>query len=298
MKKNKINFGTLLTNFTLIILSLSCIIPMIMLVSISLSDEALINKQGYGIFPRGWDTSAYEYLFANPESLIDAYKVTAFTSFLGTLLSLIVMSMAAYPLSRSCFKWRKGFNFYFYFTMLFGGGMVPLYILNTQYLKMGNTIWVYIFPTLVNVWYMFILRTFYKSIPEGLIESAYIDGASEFKIYWSIMLPLSKPSLATIALFTILTKWNNWHTSLLYITNPKLETLQYLLQKILQNVQFLKQNMLVMPGSAYESVVENDLPTESLRMAMAVLAAGPMVFVFPFFQKYFVRGLTVGSIKG
>jgi len=295
--KKKISFGNLLANFVLILLSLCCIIPIVMIVSISLSDESLINSMGYSILPRGFDTTAYEYIFENPKMLTDAYIVTIFTTIVGTVLSLVVMSMGAYPLARRSFLWKKGFNFYFYFTMLFSGGMVPLYILNTQYLKMGNTIWIYIFPALINVWYMFILRTFYKSIPEALIESAYIDGASEMKIYWSIMLPLSKPSLATIALFTLLGKWNDWNTSLLYITEDNLVTLQYLLQNILNNLQLLKENMLRMPASALESM-ETSVPSETLRMAMAVMAMGPMVFVFPFFQKYFVRGLTVGGVKG
>ncbi len=297
MKKKKITLGTFILNLILIILSLCCIIPMIILISISFSDEMLINKLGYSIFPRGFDTSAYAFIFTNPKTILTAYGVTAFETFLGTFLSVLVISMGAYPLSRRTFIWRKGFNFYFYFTMLFGGGMVPLYILNTQYLHLGNSIWVYIFPSIVNVWYMFIIRTFYTSIPEALIESAYLDGASEMKIYYSIMLPLSKPAIATISLFLVLVKWNDWNTSLLYITDPNLETLQYLLQKILTNVQLLKDSMMIMPASAIESM-STDVPTETLRMAMAVLAAGPMTLVFPFFQKYFVKGLTIGSVKG
>lgn len=295
MKKK--NCGNIFANIIMILLSLSCIIPVIILISISVSDENLINELGYSVFPRGISFTAYAYIFENPGMLIDAYAVTIFETVIGTLLSVIIMSMAAYSLSRRNFKIRKGVNFYFYFTMLFSGGMVPSYILITQYLKLGDSIWVYIIPSLVNVWYMFLIRTFFKGIPEALVESAYLDGAGEFKIYWSIMLPLSKPVIATVALFTVLARWNDWNTSLLYINNDKLVTLQYLLQKILKNLQLLKDNMLYMPSSAVESMT-TDVPTETLRMAMAVMAAGPVMFVFPFFQKYFVRGLTVGSVKG
>jgi len=295
--KKKMTFGYLCLNIMMIILSLSCILPVIILISISISQEELIATLGYSLFPRGVDFTAYAYIFENPKMIVDAYGVTIFSSVVGTVLSVFIMSMAAYSLSRNSFKMRKALNFYFYFTMLFSGGLVPTYIFNTQYYHLGDTLWIYIIPSLVNVWYMFLIRTFFKGIPDALVESAYLDGAGEFKIYYSIMLPLSKPVIATVSLFTVLNKWNDWNTSLLYINNERLVTLQYLLQKILKNLQLLKENMLNMPASAIESMTA-EMPTETLRMAMAVVAAGPMLFVFPLFQKYFVRGLTVGSVKG
>ncbi len=296
-KLKSIKISRILLNAVLIIFSLSCIVPFLVLISISFSEEMLINRFGYSVLPRGFDITAYAYIFKNPSVLLDAYMVTILSAVAGTLLSVTVMSLAAYPLSRDYLKHKKVITYYIFFTMLFSGGLVPSYILITQYLKLGNSFYVYVIPGLVNVWYIFLLRTFFKGIPTSLIESAHLDGASEIKIFIFVIIPLSKPVLATIALFGVLTRWNDWYTSLLYISNQRLYTLQYLLQKILINLQTLKDNMLNMPSFAVEESMVN-LPSETLRMAMAVVAAGPMILVFPFFQKYFVRGLIIGSIKG
>jgi len=283
-------------NVFFIVFCLAFIIPFIYLLSLSVTDEAAIISGGYKMIPESISFEAYRQIFRNPTKIIDGYKITIGMSLLGTLLSMVVMTMAAYPLSRTQFKYRQGITFFFYFTMLFSGGLIPSYIVNTRYLHLSNSFWVYIFPQLASAYYILIMRTFFRSLPASLMEAAKIDGAGELKIMWKVALPLSKPILATVSLLLLLAKWNDWNTTLIYITDEKLYTLQYLLQKIIREDQFIQQmsensNLLIdLSGS-------KSAPIESMRFAMAVIAAGPMLVVFPFFQKYFTRGLTIGAVK-
>lgn len=286
--------GQVLLNFFVVLLCLCIILPFILVVSVSLSNEKDIILGGYKFIPENIDFSAYKYVFRNPKSILDAYKVTTVFSLLTMVLSLLCTSLAAWPLTRKSLKCRNKISFYFYFTMLFSGGLVPTYILYTQYLNLDDTIWVYILPALVNPWYLFMVRTFFADIPEAIIESAYIDGANEYTIFFRFVLPLSKPVLATIALFVFLGKWNDWYTSMLYINKENLVSLQYLLQRIMKNLEAL-QNASMMGSTIVNSA---DIPSETTRMAMAIVVAGPVLVIFPFFQKYFVRGMTVGSVKG
>lgn len=278
-----------------ILLCAAVIIPFLMLVSISFSSEKSVIEYGYGLIPKEFSLDAYKYVFKNPKAIIDAYKVTAIFSISKMVLAVVFTSMIAYPLSRRNLKGRRAISFYLYFTMLFGGGLVPTYILITQYLHLGDTMWVYILPGLVSPWYVFMMRTFFQDLPEEMIESAVIDGAGEYTIYAKFIIPLSKPVLATIGLMTFLAMWNDWYTSMLYINKQELESLQYLLQKIMLNLKLL-QDSSMNPGASMVSL--KDIPSETVRMAMAIVVAGPALVVFPFFQKYFVRGLTVGSVKG
>lgn len=209
------------------------------------------------------------------------------------VLGVLFMAMIAYPLSRKSLRGRGAINFYLYFTMLFSGGLVPTYIIISSMLHLNNTMWVYILPALISPWYTFMMRTFFSGIPGEIIESSTIDGASEYKIFFGMILPLSKPVLATVALFMFLGQWNNWYTALIYITRQELYSLQYLLQSIMENINMLKQN----PQMA-NMMEKSDIPSETVQMAMAVVVAGPALLIFPFFQKYFVKGLTVGSVKG
>lgn len=287
--------GRVAIHTILILLSVVFIVPILILISTSISSEAQIAGYGYSIFPRLIDFTAYRYIFKNPASIISGYKVTIIVSVVGTLAGMMIMMMCAYALSRRHFKYRRIVNFYLFFTMLFGGGLIPTYILTTQYLHLQNTMWVIILSQLVNVWYVFILRTFIKDIPEAIIESAMIDGASEFKIFLYIILPMSKPAIATIGLFTLLAYWNEWMTALLYINKPELYTLQYLLQKIMLNLQAMLQNMNKVPSNM---ATTEAIPSETARMAMVIIAAGPMIVIMPFFQKYFTRGMTIGAVKG
>ena len=290
MKKS----GQIILNFVIAVICLCIIIPFFMLVSISLTNEKEIAMEGYKLIPKHIDLSAYKYIFSNPHSILNAYKVTFTFSVISMALTTLLTAMAAYPLvSRQMIAKRK-ISFYYYFTMLFNGGMVPTYILITRYLHLDDNILVYILPTLVSPWNIFVMRTFFKDIPPAILESATIDGANEYTIFFKIIIPLSKPVLATIALLTFLAKWNDWFTSMLYINNQDLLSLQYLLQRILKNLDVLQST-----NSSASAVNMNiaDIPTEATRMAMAVIAAGPALLVFPFFQKYFVKGLTVGSVK-
>ena len=294
-KKNSI--GHILINIFFIIFSLSFVLPFLLVVSISISNEAMVVNNGYSLFPKMIDLTAYKFIFTNPLQLIDSYKVTALTAIVGTIFSVLIMALIAYPLSRQSFIFRKGITFFIFFTMLFGGGLIPTYILITQYLGMGDSIWVYIFPSLVSAWYIIILRTFFQSLPPSLIESAKIDGATELTIFYRIIIPLSKPVLATVALFTLLNKWNDWYTSLIYIRSKELYTLQFLLQRILRDAQFVKDMTRDIPVGI-DIRNSNDSPIETMKFAMCIIAAGPMLLVFPFFQKYFTKGLTVGAVKG
>lgn len=285
-----------LINAFFIIFSLAFIIPFIYLLSLSVTDESAIASGGYKMIPESFSFEAYRQIFRNPTKIINAYQVTILMSLIGTGLSMVVMTLIAYPLSRTQFKYRQGITFFVYFTMLFSGGLIPSYIVNTRYLGLGNSFWVYIFPNLASAYYILIMRTFFKSLPSTLMEAAKIDGAGELKIMWKVALPLSKPIIATVSLLLLLAKWNDWNTTLIYITDQKLYTLQYLLQKILREDQFIQQmsenNNLMIDLSESRSA-----PIESMRFAMAVIAAGPMLVVFPFFQKYFTRGLTIGAVK-
>ena len=282
-------------NLILILLCACIILPFLLLVSTSISNEQDIGFYGYQLIPRNIDFSAYKYVFRNPGAIIDAYKLTAFVSATHTLLSLILIALIAYPLSRPRFKYRVQLSFFLYFTCLFSGGLVPSYILMTQYLHLDDTIWIYIIPGLVKPWFVFMMRTFFQGIPNEISESAYLDGASELTILIKMIIPLSKPVIATLALKTFLGMWNNWQVSMLYINNEKLISLQYLLQKILLNIKLLQENNNIYIS---DMISMESIPTETVRMAMAIVVAGPALIIFPFFQKYFVKGLTVGSVKG
>lgn len=277
-----------------IIVSAIMILPLLLVLSVSFSDEMDIAKYGYKLIPMNFSTEAYRYLFNNPGAIINGYMVTIFISVVTMVVSVLLMSMIAYALSRDIMMFKSGISFYLYFTMLFGGGMVPTYILMTQYLHLTDNILVYILPALISPWYVFMMRTYMRDLPGALVESAYIDGANEYTIYFRIILPLSLPALATIGLFVFLNQWNSWYPSLLYINNPKLHTLQYQLQRIMQNIQLLQQESVGFEGM----LSRKDIPSETVRMAMVIVVAGPALVIFPFFQKYFVEGLTVGSVKG
>lgn len=292
MKKKELN-GQIILGLIFIISCVLIIIPFLLVVSVSLSKESDIIDSGYRMLPLHFDGAAYKYLFKNPKAILNAYKVTAIFSVAATVLSVLLMCMLAYGLAKPRLKGKNGMSFFIYFTMLFNGGLVSTYILITQYLHLGDTIWVYILPGLISPWYVFMIRTFFNGLPYEICESAMIDGASEYRIFFGMVLPLSKPVIATVALFVLLGKWNDWMTSMLYIDNEDLISLQYLLQRIMNNIKILQEN-----EQAQNLISSADIPSETIRMAMAVVVAGPALLVFPFFQKYFVKGLTVGSVKG
>lgn len=271
------------------------IIPFLVLVAVSFSEEKDILANGYKLIPENFSLTAYRYVLKNPHLILQAYKVTALFSAATTVLSLLFMSLLAYPLSRNDLPGRNVINFLIFFTMLFSGGLVPTYLLNTKYLHIDDSMWIYILPSLVNVWNVFMLRTFFKGLPDSIVEAAMIDGASQTRTLFGIVIPLSKPVIATVALLTFLAKWNSWFESMLYIKNQDLVSLQYFLQRIMRNIQLMKE---ASESGLQMNQSSMDIPGETARMAMAVLVAGPALFIFPFFQKYFVKGLTVGGVKG
>jgi putative aldouronate transport system permease protein len=287
---------TVITVFFALV-SLLFLVPLLLVISSSLSADADIRNYGYMLIPKVLDTTAYGAIFSSPGKILQAYKITFLISIVGAFLSTLVMGLVAYPLSRQDFAYRKPITFYIFVTMLVSGGLIPSYILIMQYLKMGNSFWVYIIPSLASAWYIIIMRTFFQSIPASLIESAKIDGARELRIFAQIIVPLSKPVIATIALFSLLGRWNEWQATLLYIRDERLYTLQFLLQRILREAEFTKNFISQLPGTMAASLGKN-MPTLSMRYAMTVVAAGPMLVVFPFFQRYFTQGLTIGAVKG
>ena len=275
--------------------SIICVLPLIMVISASLTSEMDLANYGFSLFPRKISFEAYNYLFKHPNVVINAYKVTIFTTVVGTFLSVLFMSMTAYCLARSNFKFKGLLTFFIFFPYLFNGGLVPSYIINTKYLRLGDNILVLIVPGLISVFYIIMIRTFFKQISESLFEAAKIDGASEYRIFFQIALSLSKPVLATVAFLGALGRWNEWYSAMLYIRNDDLIPIQYLLQRMMMNIQAVLDAMDHAPNSG---VSWQDIPSENLRMAMLVVAIGPMLMFFPFFQKYFTKGLTMGSVKG
>ncbi|MBE7022848.1 MAG: carbohydrate ABC transporter permease [Ruminococcaceae bacterium] len=290
MKKEK----SIISHIWLILASILCLIPFIVVVSVSLTDEATLNEFGYSIFPKTFSLDAYKYIFLDPEPIIRSYGVTIASTVVGTVLAVLVMSFLAYPLSRQDFKFKSVVSFYVFFTMLFSGGLVPSYMLITQYLYLKDNFWVLVLPGLVTPFHVILFRTFFQQLPGELFDAAKIDGCSDVRMIFQVVLPLSKPVFATVALLGALTRWNDWYTCLLYINDENLVTLQYQLQRIMKNVELIKTQMSNMPMQ----MMNVDVPTESVRMALAVVVSGPMILVFPFFQKYFAKGLTVGSVKG
>lgn len=297
MKSNSGKISKIIINLLFCFGSLLFILPFVLIISASFTNEQSLISEGYKLIPSQFSTEAYKYVFKNPQQLLDSYKITIFYSLTATFLGVIVMAMLAYPLSKPNYKYKKPVTFFIFFTMLFSGGLIPSYIWITRYLHMGNTVWVYILPNLVNAFHVIVIRTFFQGLPQSLTEAAKIDGMSELRIFFKIVIPLSKPVIATIALLTLLARWNDWNTALIYIKSTNLYSLQYLLQKILREVEFVK-NMAESTPIAGIDMDATQLPSETIRFAMCMVAAGPMLVVFPFFQKYFAKGLTVGAVKG
>lgn len=273
----------------LILIGLICLIPMMLVISISLSSEKALVEEGYKLLPVGFTTEAYDYILQQPGQMLQAYGVTGFVTIVGTGLGLLLSSMLAWPLARKDFRLRGPLSFYVFFTMLFSGGMVPFYILVTRYLGLKDNVLALILPYLVTAWYVLILRTSFAQLPTELLDAARIDGAGEWRIFFRIVMPLSKPVLATIGLFYVLRFWNDWFLALLFINKAVLYPLQYLLYILMRNITFMASN---------PQTTGMPIPTQSARMALAVLAFGPALFTFLLLQKYFVRGITIGGLKG
>ncbi|MGG1554210.1 carbohydrate ABC transporter permease [Paenibacillus ferrarius] len=284
-----------LIHLVFIIISILMVLPFALVVIISVTSEASILKNGYRFIPESFSLDAYRYVLETPEIILQAYGITAFITVVGTLSGLFVTAMTAYVISRRDYRYNRITTFYVFFTMLFSGGLVPVYILITQYLHMKDTLFALILPVLLSPFNIMVMKGFMSKIPQEIIESAKMDGAKEFRIFFTIIIPLSKPALATMGLLISFTYWNEWFNAMLYIDNQKLVPLQLLLVRILNSMEYLTSNS---EFSSQMGINLSEFPNNSARMAIAVLAGGPMLVIFPFFQRFFVKGLTVGSLKG
>jgi putative aldouronate transport system permease protein len=279
-----------------IIITCGCLVPFLLLFTSSITDEQSIIQHGYSLFPSKISLDSYKFLFRDSMMIVNAYGISILVTVVGTIVSLTIISLLAYPISRNDMPLRNFLSFFIFFTMLFNGGLVSTYLVYTHIFDIKNTLWALIIPgLLLKAFYVILMRTFFAtSIPVPVIESAYIDGAGEFKIFCKIVLPLSLPVLATVGLFQTIHYWNDWFNGLIYITDSKLYSIQNLLNRILLDIQYLKNN--VQDTSSMEQVAA--IPSEGVRMAIAVMGVIPILLAYPFFQKYFVKGLTVGAVKG
>lgn len=271
-----------------------CLIPFVLILSASLSSNESILVHGYHLIPRTFSLEGYDVIFKAPEEVLRAYGVTGLTTAAGTALGLFFMTMAGYVLQRKDFKYRNFFSFFIYFTTLFGGGLVPWYILITRYLEFTDTYYALIFPGLMTPFLIILIRSFMRSaVPDEIIESAKLDGANDFMIYYRIVLQLSLPGIATVGLFLALHYWNDWFMSALFINNTHKYQLQFYLYNIINTSTFMTSM-----GAASGVTLNEQFPSEAMKMAMAIIVTGPILLLYPFVQRYFVKGLTIGAVKG
>lgn len=297
MKKSKDIKLFNLINYTIItIVALICLIPFLLVLAGSFTDEKEIIMNGYSLFPSKLSLAAYKTALQEPMAILRAYGVTISLTILGTSLGLFIVAMTGYVLQRKDFVLRNKISFFFYFTTLFSGGLVPWYILMVKYLHLKDNYLALLLPPLLSVFNIIIMKSYISGIPQALTESAKIDGAGDFQIFIKIIIPLLKPALATVGLFIALGYWNDWYNSMLFINNEKLFSLQYYLYRIVNNIEAYKNILAQTGGSSMGSVIE--MPTESLKMALAIIVTGPIALLYPFVQKYFVSGITVGAVKG
>ena len=274
------------------IVSLLCLLPFVLVISGSFSSQASIVKYGYGLFPREFSLEAYKLVFTVPEHIAIAYRNTILYTAVGTGVGLFLTAMTGYALNRKDFAWRNAFAFFFYFTTLFSGGLVPSYLLMTA-MHMKNNPLAIVLPGLLSVFNILIMRNFMNSIPDAITESAKVDGANDMVIFLKLILPLLKPALATIGLFLALGYWNSWYSCMLYISDYRLYTLQYYLYNTLNRAEELRRLIALGVDTGMESP-----PSETMKFALTCVATGPIILLYPFVQKYFVKGITIGAVKG
>lgn len=284
-----------LINVVMIILSVCALLPIILLFTGSITDESELVLSGYSFFPKHLSLASYTYLFTKGTEIVRAYGITLLITVVGTVVSLLITPLLAYPISRRDFRARNIYAFFVFFTMLFNGGIVPAYIMWTQIFHLKNNLLALIIPgLLMNGFNVILMKNYFaQNIPTELLEAARMDGAGEFKIFYKIVLSLSLPIMATVGLFVGIAYWNDWTNGLYYITNTKLYSLQNLLNRILQDVQFLASNT---EASAHATTMT--MPAVGIRMAISVVGLVPILALYPFFQKYFVKGITIGAVKG
>lgn len=296
-KKEKVTFGQIILGLLLLLYTLFCFLPVLLVVITAFTDDKTINSEGFSFFPKKWSMSGMNAVLRYGKQLGVSYGVTIFITLAGVVLGLFVMSMFAYAISRKNFGLKRFFNVFLIIPMLFSGGQLSCYLIFTQNYHLKNTFWILILPLCVSTMNVIILRTYVaNSIPDELMEAAKIDGAGEYRTFFQIAFPLMKPSLAAVGFMMATTYWNDWQNALLYIKDDNKKPLQLLLVSIQKNIQFLLNNNNV-PAAA-KAAMGGSIPEYSATMATVLVVVGPIVIVYPFFQKYFVKGLTVGSVKG
>ena len=280
--------GVLLT-----LLSIICVLPFIVIISGSLTDNLTILKDGFSLLPRNFTVEAYRTIFRSPEGIIQAYKMNFYYTFMGTSLGLLIITLTAYVISRKDFKYRNSVSFLIYFTTIFGGGMIPWYMMYANVLNLRGTTLAIWFPALMSPFMVILMRTFITgSVPDAVVESAKIDGAGHWTIFWRIVLPVLGPGLATVGLFQALGYWNDWYRSSMFSTSSETWSLQFYLYDMVNSTLAMRQM------AQNVSLNTADLPTQTVKLAMAVVATGPVLLFYPFVQRYFVSGITIGAVKG
>lgn len=284
-------------NLIFAVMALACVIPVLLVVAISFSAEQSITEYGYRFIPKIFSLEGYTFLLSQSKMILRALGVSVFVTVAGTVLGVLLTTLMGYVLSRPGYKLNGVLTMVVFIPMVFNGGLVSTYFVNSQLLGLKNTVWALILPLAVSSFNVVICRTFFRTtVPESLIESAKMDGATQFSIFFKIVLPISLPVLATIGLFLCFAYWNDWYQSMLYIDDNKLLSLQALLNAILTNIQMLAKNAATIGVSAAEMLAK--MPQEAARMAIVVLIVLPIACAYPYFQKYFISGLTVGAVKG
>jgi putative aldouronate transport system permease protein len=287
--------ANLFLNILMVFACILTLLPIYVILISSVTAESALTANGYRLWPATFSTSAYKFLFAQGSIVITAYINTIISTLLGTSMSVLMVGLYAYAISRDNFRFKTFFTFYAFFTMLFGGGLVAYYMVARQVLQIQNSLWALFLPSAFSPFWVIVMRTFYKAnVPNEVIESARMDGAGEWRILFQIVWPLSIPGLATVALFSAIGIWNNFFNCLLLVDDAKYYSLQFTIYTTLNNIRFLLENADKMAGLVNVS----ELPSQTFRMAMAVVTVGPIIFAYPFFQRFFIRGLTIGAIKG
>lgn len=276
----------------IVIFSAVCLIPFWLIIASSFESESQIIRNGFSFWPREFTLESYRLAFENPMRIVKAYGVTVLITVVGTFFSVFVNVMTGYVLSRRDFYHRNQMSYFFFFTTLFSGGLVPWYILIVNYLNLKNNLLAIILPSILSVWYILLVKGFMQGIPHEITESAKMDGAGDFKIFVSLIVPLSKPVVATITLFSALAYWNDWYNCMLFISDSNMYTLQYFLHNLIQSARMVRE-MLTDATAEIASI-----PIESMKMSLTVIVTGPIIFLYPFIQRYFVSGLTLGAVKG
>lgn len=278
---------------SVILFTILCALPFVLIISASFSSESIIAKDGFGLLPKGFTLEAYNFVFRYPKMIIGSYAVTIALTTIGTFCGLFIIAMTGYALQRKDFPFGNLLSFFIYFTTLFTAGMAPSYIWVSRYLGLKGSYLAVFLQLLMTPWLIILMKNFAKSIPFEIIESGKIDGAGDFRIFYQIVLPMLKPALATVGLFLALGYWNEWYLSSLYLgSSVTYKPLQYYLYNIINTANALKNSV------AGANVTISQLPSNTLKMATAVVATGPIIFLYPFVQKYFISGITVGSVKG